>query len=80
MTSADNLKSHFSKWLFCLALVFTLWGCEHVGPLETELAPEEETPKLSQIQTSVLDTSCALSGCHMGPNALLGLDLSSGVS
>ncbi len=62
--------------LFILAL-FTL-HCEHAGPLEP--IPLPEAPTLTDLQTSIFDVSCAVAGCHVGPNALMGLDLSAGAS
>ena len=50
-------------------------GCEHAGPLEAEGVLE---PTLSSIQENIFSTSCALSGCHLGGSAPLGLDLSEG--
>jgi len=61
-----------------LILAFLGFNCEHVGPLETEIfEDEEEIITLSSIQ-SIFTQNCALSGCHVGANALMGLDLSEG--
>ncbi len=49
-------------------------GCEHADPLE----PGGLEPTLESIQAEVFDRSCALSGCHAGPNPQLGLDLTAG--
>jgi len=35
-------------------------------------------PTLSSIQENVFSTSCALSGCHAGPNPQQGMNLSAG--
>ncbi len=63
--------------LTCTGLFFLIailgMSCEHVGPLES--GPGEET--LSSIQP-LFTQNCAISGCHVGSNALLGLDLSEG--
>jgi len=42
------------------------------------LAPPQVT--LSQVQAQVFSPRCALSGCHIGPTAPHGLDLSAGAS
>ncbi len=62
-----------------LLLIFAFLGlnCEHAGPLEPEIIPEDEAPKLSSIQ-GLFTQNCAISVCHAGPNALMGLDLSEG--
>lgn len=62
-----------------LIVAFLGINCEHVGPLEPEIEEEGETPTLTSIQ-GLFTQNCALSGCHTGPNALLGLDLSEGQS
>lgn len=64
-----------------LLLIVAFLGvhCEHVGPLEPELEQEGEAPTLSGIQ-GLFTQNCALSGCHTGPNALLGVNLSEGQS
>lgn len=51
-----------------------LAGCEHADPL----GANDTSPTLSNIQTNVFNTSCAVSGCHRGAGAPLGLDLSAG--
>jgi hypothetical protein len=37
-------------------------------------------PTLSSIQENVFSPSCALSGCHAGPNPQQGMDLSAGAA
>lgn len=59
--------------LLFVASIF-LASCEHADPLETGGLD----PTLESIQTDIFDRSCALSGCHAGSNAPLGLDLSAG--
>ena len=61
-------------------LVMASMGCEHVGPLEPEAEQENLTPMLSELQRSIFTPSCAVSGCHVGSNPVLGLDLSDGNS
>ena len=62
------------------ALVFSVFvvmsGCEHADPLETGGLQ----PTLESIQTNIFNSSCAVSGCHVGENARMGLDLSEGMS
>lgn len=60
--------------LLAAFFVVVVTGCEHADPLE----PDRIQPTLSSIQTNVFDTNCALSGCHRGSRAPLGLDLSAG--
>ncbi|MEZ4699056.1 MAG: hypothetical protein R2834_01900 [Rhodothermales bacterium] len=52
--------------------------CEHAQPFEPEPLPQ--APALADIQTSVFSVSCAVQGCHAGANAIMGLDLSEGLS
>lgn len=63
-----------------LALVFSMIvlaaGCEHADPLD----PNRIDPTLSSIQANIFDLSCALPGCHAGPNPQVGQDLSAGQS
>ncbi len=68
-------KPLFSTGLL-LFLAFFGFNCEHVGPLEPEII-NEETITIASIQ-SIFTQNCALSGCHIGSNALMGLDLSEG--
>lgn len=49
-------------------------GCEHADPL----GANDTTPTLSNVQTNIFNTSCAVSGCHRGSSAPHGLDLSVG--
>jgi hypothetical protein len=49
-------------------------GCEHADPL----GANDTAPTLSSIQATIFNTSCAVSGCHRGSAAPLGLDLSAG--
>lgn len=51
--------------------------CERASLLEPEPLSQ---PTLTSLQTNIFTSSCALSGCHHGSSALLGLDLSSGQS
>ena len=58
-----------------LALLFVvLAGCERAPLVE----PEPAAPTLADVQAQIFSTSCALSGCHLGASAPLGLDLSEG--
>jgi hypothetical protein len=51
-----------------------LIGCEHAGPV----GADDPAPTLETIQAEVFNASCAVSGCHRGSDAPLGLDLSAG--
>ena len=66
------------RYLSILFLSLIVLGCERAGPLEDD--PDTNNPTLSQIQTRIFDTNCALSGCHAGGTPQLGLDLSAGSS
>lgn len=58
-----------------LALVLlVMTGCERAPLVE----PEPAAPTLADVQAQIFTPSCALSGCHRGPNAPFGLDLSEG--
>jgi hypothetical protein len=70
---------HFSLLLPLVVLgLATTPGCEHaeaLGPIQNN---PTEPPTLTDVQTRVFTQSCALSGCHLGSSAPLGLDLSEG--
>lgn len=61
----------------CASLIaFMLSGCEHSEPF----APTNPDATFSSIQTNILDSGCAVTGCHLGPSSPFALDLSSDVS
>ena len=60
-----------------IALAVMLSACERANPVEPV---DDQTPTLQNIQDSIFNTNCALSGCHAGPNPQMGLDLSAGNS
>ena len=62
--------------ILCFALLSL--HCERAGLLEPE--PIDDSPTLTDIQSRIFATSCAISGCHASSNPLLGLDLSEGQS
>jgi hypothetical protein len=67
-----------SAWLFSLFVFVLLAGCEKEEAL---MDPDPDPdPTLSQIQTSIFDTNCALSGCHAGASPQMGMNLSAGQS
>lgn len=68
-----------SYWKAATLIVMTsaLSACEHGEPLVDGM-DDGLQPTLKSIQEHIFDTSCALSNCHVGPNAQLGLDLSAG--
>ena len=49
---------------FVVLLVSLSMGCEHAGPLEVDTT--EAT--FSNVQATVFNLNCALSGCHTGAN------------
>lgn len=51
-------------------------ACEHADPVGA--GEDGVRPTLSSIQENVFSTSCALSGCHAGPNPQQGMNLSAG--
>lgn len=51
-----------------------LMGCERAELVE----PDQLEPTLTDIQATIFDLNCALSGCHAGANPQLGQDLSDG--
>lgn len=53
-------------------------GCEHAEALGPVTPEGPEPPTLADVQSQIFDQNCALSGCHLGPSAPLGLDLSAG--
>jgi len=59
----------------CLLLGIGTVACEHADPVGTDNGLR---PTLSSIQTNILSTNCALSGCHAGPNPQQGMNLSAG--
>lgn len=65
------------RWIgiFAVAAAVGLGACEHGEALVDE---DGLQPTLESIQTNVFDVNCALSGCHIGSSAPLGLDLSAG--
>lgn len=63
-----------------LILALLLVGCEHEGPVEPDPGDDSDTPSFSTIQTTIFNTSCALSGCHAGSNPQQGMDLSEGAA
>lgn len=58
-----------------LCFVLVLQACEHADPVGGD---GELEPTLSSIQSNVLTNSCALSGCHTGPDPQQGMNLSAG--
>ncbi len=68
------LRSASVLLLFCALPL--LWSCEHSGPFEAD----DDEPTLENVQETVFNTSCAVSGCHAGASPQQGLDLSPGVA
>jgi hypothetical protein len=67
--------AHSPRLLLASALLgMTLTGCERIGLFE----PEFDDATLSAVQEQVFNQSCALSGCHVGSQAPMGLVLSAG--
>jgi hypothetical protein len=58
-----------------LGLALLLGSCEHAEVLGPETPA---APTFAAVQEQVFSRSCALSGCHVGASAPLGLDLSAG--
>lgn len=69
------MRLHMLRTSWLLAAVFLVFtSCEHAGPFEVDA----DEPTLDAVQQSVFNSSCAVSGCHLGSAAPLGLDLSEG--
>lgn len=69
----------FIDVVFCCICVAGLTAaCEHSDPVGME--DDGLQPTLSSIQENVFSPSCALSGCHAGPNPQQGMDLSAGAA
>ena len=83
-----KLYARFLKLFgFCFMLHLVLSGCEHLALTEPQPIPpgsnEVDTlATFSAIQRNILDTKCALSGCHVGGSTQLPgvLDLREGVA
>ena len=52
-----------------------LASCEHSGPFEADV---DGDATIETIQATIFNASCAVSNCHLGPGAQMGLDLSEG--
>ena len=69
-----HMKKHIYTALITLGMaLFIFTGCERAAPVQQQVAVT-----FSSIQQNVLTPSCAVSGCHLGGSAPLGLDLSAG--
>ncbi len=78
MIRYDNRRT-FGPLALALVMALALTACEHADPLaDEEPPPSGDDVKFSTIQTTVFNTSCALSGCHTGTFPPQGLDLSEG--
>lgn len=58
-----------------LAAAVLALGCERADPIGVD-----DSASFTQIQENVFAASCAVSGCHVGPAAPEGLDLSAGAA
>lgn len=67
--------SRLLDYVGVLGLALLAAGCEHAEALGPE---EPAVPTFTGVQEQVFSRSCALSGCHIGASAPLGLDLSAG--
>ncbi len=78
MIRLDNRRP-FGPFALALVLMLALAACEHADPLaDEEPPPSSDGVKFSTIQTTIFNTSCALSGCHTGTFPPQGLNLSEG--
>jgi hypothetical protein len=69
-------QSRFLVGLVALAVFVGTGACEHADPVGT--GADGVQPTLNSIQENIFSTSCALSGCHAGPNPRQGMNLSAG--
>lgn len=68
--------SNTDRLLLVVSVVVLLSACEHANPVSTD----PPAPTLTSIQNSIFNSSCAISGCHLGANSPRGLDMSPGES
>ena len=78
-TSEIPTPGRYRMMTLALTLAIFGLGCEHGDLVEPE-PPGPDGPTFTQIQTSIFNTSCALSGCHTGTFPPQGLNLSEGVA
>lgn len=71
---ADTGSRHVLATLRALVLGSLLFACERAEPSSAAVP----APNFADIQAGIFATECALSGCHRGGSAPLGLDLSPG--
>lgn len=62
--------------LFLAAALLLITSCEHADPFQEDGLQ----PTLESIQENIFNTSCAVSGCHLGASPPEGLDLSAGMA
>ncbi len=55
-----------------IAIFVLIISCEHADPVE----PDQQNATFSSIQSTIFNQNCAISGCHLGGSAPLGLELS----
>lgn len=74
MRRSMKVSRSMRRILLLAGVLLLIASCEHADPLESGGLE----PTLASIQSEIFDRSCALSGCHAGPNPQLGLDLTAG--
>jgi len=72
-------RSSIAGGLLCI-LALTAVGCSGGSGGSGGLGPAPGPVTLSDVQTLVFSPRCATSGCHIGPGAQMGMDLSAGAS
>lgn len=69
-------RSFLLAGLLSLAVALSTGACEHADPVGT--GEPGVQPTLGSIQENIFSPSCAVSGCHAGPNPQQGMNLSAG--
>lgn len=68
-----------ARTILAASIVMAAAGCGGDGVVTGPAGPPTGgAPTLSQLQTSIFTPKCAIAGCHAGPGAEQGLDLSVG--
>ncbi len=76
MQTIQSHKRSIPAFLTAGLMLLFIWSCERAGPVQPTQGGLQ--PTLSSIQANIFSQKCALSGCHLGSSAPLGLELSEG--
>ena len=78
MRTIPTHSGNIAVFLMAGLISLLILSCERAGPVQP--AQGDLQPTLSSIQANIFSQKCALSGCHLGSSAPLGLELSEGKS